>query len=181
MASEAHRHRAILAQAGESASRQQVADLQRDNGILKRAVAIQNARLQARIFGAPCASHVGMHLSSMMSDRHAVVTVVRRTPARAERTSSCCPSHKATSFRAHSLVVCLHGRPSQHQHQLMGGCCDAMQEAASREAEVQALRGQLKQAAERVSALELSNYSLAQHLRAATTAAHDFGGPRDVC
>ncbi len=58
-----------------------------------------------------------------------------------------------------------------------------MQEAAPREAEVQALRGQLKQAAERVSALELSNYSLAQHLRAATTAVHDFGGPRhpDVC
>ena len=49
---------------------------------------------------------------------------------------------------------------------------------------MQALRGQLKQAAERVSALELSNYSLAQHLRAATTThAHDFGGPRhpDVC
>ena len=59
----------------------------------------------------------------------------------------------------------------------------SVQEAAARDAEMQALRGQLKQAAERVSALELSNYSLAQHLRAATSAVHDFSGPRhpDVC
>jgi hypothetical protein len=89
-------------QVNDAAARQQLADLQRDNGILKRAVAIQNTRLQ---------------------------------------------------------------------------------EGAARDAELQALRGQLKQAAERVSALELSNYSLAQHLRAATSSQHDFGGPRhpDVC
>ena len=35
-------------QVNDAAARQQVADLQRDNGILKRAVAIQNARLQVR-------------------------------------------------------------------------------------------------------------------------------------
>ena len=91
-----------MPQVNDAAARQQLADLQRDNGILKRAVAIQNTRLQ---------------------------------------------------------------------------------EGAARDAELQALRGQLKQAAERVSTLELSNYSLAQHLRAATSAQHDFGGPRhpDVC
>lgn len=83
--------------------RQQLADLQRDNGILKRAVTIQNTRLQ---------------------------------------------------------------------------------EGAGRDGELQALRLQVKQAAERISALELSNYSLAQHLRAATETQHGFGGPRrhpDVC
>ena len=41
-----------MAQGSEPASaviRQQLADLQRDNGILKRAVAIQNTRLQVRL------------------------------------------------------------------------------------------------------------------------------------
>lgn len=59
-----------------------------------------------------------------------------------------------------------------------------LQEGAARDGELRALRAQLKQAAERVSALELSNYSLQQHLRAATGPQYGFGGPQrnpDVC
>ena len=60
----------------------------------------------------------------------------------------------------------------------------AAQEGGARDTELQALRAQLKQAAERVSALELSNYSLTQHLRAAIEPRNRFGGPErhpDVC
>ena len=49
----------------DSAARQQVADLQRDNGILKRAVAIQNARLQVCISTRPPIANCRARLEGM--------------------------------------------------------------------------------------------------------------------
>lgn len=87
-------------------SQQQLAALQRDNGILKRAVAIQNSRLQD-----------------------------------------------------------------------MAG---AAQQLASKDVELTELRDTAQQYHDRIQALELSNFTLAQHLRQATDARNMHSGNRDV-
>lgn len=151
-------------------------DLSRDNAILKRAVAIQNSRMQVDYWMQAPNTH------SLIASKMRVLI--------------CCamhygePVHKVSSLQKYRMFSSS-GPEVDCQLRCQDCVCTfsnrrqrltlAVQEAVhSKESEVAVLRSALQQYEQKVKALELTNYSLSMHLRQATESNHSFNMSRDV-
>ena len=141
-------------------------DLSRDNAILKRAVAIQNNRLQVGCFVQTLRGVIGQeHFSAQcIPCMHCAVCCVMPSLKQHHPTWTLltCASRWISS---RAWLWCLEGCLRR---------CGLLQEAVqTKDSELAALRSALQQYEQKVKALELTNYSLSMHLRQATEA-HSF-------